>query len=143
MDVDYRERCKREAALFLSMNKVFRESGMEEAETPDDKSRAWRIYCDSTVDTQFELDHIQQYDLREELTASPLDVPDKYWETRPGWGGLNDPFNRHRNLNRQGIIWVGHELKKLRNAEIEFWFKLVLPVVALVVSIIALVKKSH
>lgn len=46
-------------------------------------------------------------------------------------------------LTAVGGAWVKRELRARKRETIEFWFKLVLPVLALVLSIIALVKKGR
>lgn len=78
---------------------------------------------------------LRQWELIRELDESPLEVPSEYW--------LDCEVTHERRLTPKGIAWARHELKKLSHTEIEFWFKLVIPVAALVISIIALVHSYH
>jgi hypothetical protein len=82
-----------------------------------------------------EMVHLQQEDLKQKLFRSPIEVPDEYWS----------PCGRgeHRTLTFKGEAWARSELKKMWRQDVEFWFKLVVPILALILSIIALVKKSH
>jgi lipopolysaccharide export LptBFGC system permease protein LptF len=62
--------------------------------------------------------------------------------------GIDVPKEMYANTENSlftsvGGAWVKRELRIRQREEIEFWFKLVLPILALVISIIALVKKSH
>lgn len=51
--------------------------------------------------------------------------------------------SEHSLLTAVGSAWVTRELRAKKRETIEFWAKLVIPVLALILSIIALVKKSH
>lgn len=81
------------------------------------------------------MDFLQQEDILKKLKTAPFEVPVDYWY-EGGWG-------YEKVLTNKGVAWAAHELDKLKKAKIEFWFKLVVPILALVLSIIALVKKSH
>jgi hypothetical protein len=82
-----------------------------------------------------EMVHLQQEDLKQKLHRSPIQVPDEYWS----------PCGRgeQRTLTFKGEAWARGELKKLWRSDVEFWFKLVVPILALILSIIALVHKNH
>jgi hypothetical protein len=82
-----------------------------------------------------ELENLRQHLLQNRLRRSPIEVPEEYW----------NPCDRdeRRTLTYKGEVWARRELKKLLMADIEFWFKLVVPLLALILSIIALVKRSH
>jgi hypothetical protein len=67
------------------------------------------------------------------LKTAPFEVPKDYWYDS-GWGYKSV-------LTSKGEAWVRHELKKVWRADVEFWFKLVLPTLALILSIIALIRK--
>jgi hypothetical protein len=77
----------------------------------------------------------RQKELLYRLNQSPIEVPAEYWMD------TKDPYRKL--LYPKGVVWVEHELRKIRNAEIEFWFKLVVPLLALCISIVALVRSGH
>jgi lipopolysaccharide export LptBFGC system permease protein LptF len=73
--------------------------------------------------------------LLNKLRRSPLVVPQEYFE---------DVDRTYKlALTMKGEAWARHELKKISRAEVEFWGKLILPVLALVISIVALVHKTR
>ena len=116
------------------IDKEFNEA-LASAKTPQEKGEAEQMAHSMTFWEQIELDYLIQEDTINALKSAPFEVPEEYWYDA-GWG-------YKKTLTRKGHAWAKHELKKIRNADIEFWMKLVLPLVALVVSIIALLKKSH
>jgi hypothetical protein len=116
---------------------------LKDAQTAQEKWDAGQMVHSMTQDEHFEAEHLRQHSLLKKLRRSPLEVSEDFMWEEPNWRGGSDLNYDHHNLTRKGEKWARHELAKLRKAEIEFWFKLVMPVVALVMSIIALVKKSH
>lgn len=81
------------------------------------------------------LRYLQQKDVLDALQEAPFSVPDEYWYTE--WG-------QYRKLLQEKYVpWARHELRKIRQAEIEFWFKMIVPILALIISILALTKNSH
>jgi hypothetical protein len=111
------------------------ESAVKAVKTPYEKGEAEHMalsWCSQEIN---QLKYLQQQDILERLKKAPFEVPAEYWE--------DSGYKYNRVLRSMGLAWATHELKKIRNADIEFWFKLVVPILALVISIIALVKKSH
>jgi hypothetical protein len=82
-----------------------------------------------------EMVHLQQEDLKQKLFRSPIEVPNEHWSP----SGRDE----HRTLTFKGEAWARSELKKMWRQDVEFWFKLVVPILALILSIIALVHKSR
>jgi hypothetical protein len=121
-----------------SLHKYIKEQYASElagAKTTQEKGEADQIAYSITQHERNTVDYLEQEDLLNKLSKTPLEVPEELWYD-PGWG-------YKRVLQHKGEVWVRHELKRLRNADIEFWAKLVVPTLALIISIIALVKKSH
>jgi len=110
-------------------------AAVEAAKLPHEKWEAEQMAFSMTQWERNQLDYLEQEDTLIKLKQAPFEVPEDYWYD----GG----YGYKKVLTKKGHAWAKHELTKLRNADIEFWMKLVLPVVALVISIIALVKKSH
>jgi len=110
-------------------------SALKAAKTPQEKVEAEEFAYSCCQYEINQLDYLRQEDIIAKLKTAPFEVPADYWD--------DNGYEFTKTLTRRGEAWARHELKKIRNTEIEFWAKLVLPVVALVVSIIALVKKNH
>lgn len=129
---------KKRKAEIESLRKYIAEqyaSELKGAVTAQEKGEADQIAYSVTQHERNTLDYLEQEDLLKELAKAPLDVPEEYWYD-PGWG-------YQKTLYHKGEVWARHELEKLWRAKVEFWFKLVLPVLALILSIVALVKKSR
>lgn len=122
------------ASLREYIDKEFKEATAS-AKTPREKGEAEQMAYSMCQYEINELDYLQQEDVLDALKTAPFEVPKEYWED----GG----YGYKKVLSWKGQAWALHELKKIRNAEIEFWFKLVLPILALIISIIALVHKNH
>jgi lipopolysaccharide export LptBFGC system permease protein LptF len=103
------------------------------AKTPAERQVAYDIINEQVKYQENEFEHLRQSDLLAKLSKEALTIPAEHYED---YGA-----SLKTTLTYAGEMWARRELKKLRREEIEFWAKLVLPVVALVVSIIALVKK--
>jgi hypothetical protein len=103
--------------------------------TPEEAEHAFYEYNEHMQPVMNQLAHFRQKELLHKLDKSPIEVPQEYWFDS------NDPYRTI--LIPKGVVWVEHELKKIRNAEIEFWFKLVVPILALCISILALVRSGH
>lgn len=130
----HRERKKEIAELGTYIAGVYA-SELNGAKTPQERGVADQIAYSITQWEQNRITLLMQEEILNKLGTVPFDVPDEYWaDAGRGY---------QRVLTHKGEVWARHELKKLRKADIEFWAKLVLPVVALVISIIALVKESH
>ena len=105
------------------------------AKTPQEKGEAEQMAYSMCQWEMNQLDYLEQEDVLTKLKTAPFEVQADYWYD----GG----YGYKKVLTNKGHAWAKHELKKIRNADIEFWFKLVVPILALVLSIIALVRKSH
>ncbi len=103
--------------------------------TPQERGEADQIAYSMTQWEQNRITLLMQEKILKKLGSVPFNVPDEYW--------ADTGREYQRVLTHKGEVWARHEIKKLLKTEIEFWAKLVLPVVALVLSIIALVKKSR
>jgi hypothetical protein len=101
----------------------------------EELTQAIRQVGDAILGWEQAIDVLKQEKLMARLEKSPLQVPPEYW--------FDTGVPYRRALTFKGQAWALHELKKLRNAEIEFWFKLVVPVAALIISVIALVRSGH
>lgn len=102
------------------------------AKTPQEEAEAYSIGLSIVQVEVNELDHLRQSPLVARLKSEGVLIPDEYWHECDYW---------MKPLTNKGETWVRGEVKRLQRATIEFWFKLVLPIVALVISIVALLKK--
>lgn len=122
------------ASLREGIDEEFKEA-IAAAKLPHEKWEAEQMAYSMTQWDRNQLDFLRQEDTLEKLKTAPFEVPEDFWYD----GG----HGYKKVLTNKGHAWAKHELKKIRNADIEFWFKLVLPILALVLSIVALVRKSH
>jgi hypothetical protein len=127
-----RVRNKKIAELREYIDSVY-ESEVKGAKTPQEKGEAYQIARSICESEENELDYLRQEDILEKLTTAPFEVPKEHWED----GGLG----YRAVLTERGEVWARNKLKKVWRKDIEFWMKLVLPVLALILSIIALVGK--
>jgi hypothetical protein len=109
------------------------ESEAKGAKTSKEKGEAYQIARSLCELEENELNYLRQENILRKLKTAPFEVPKEYWEGS-GW-------EYKAVLTYRGEVWVRNELEKVWRTEVEFWFKLVLPVLALVLSIIALVRK--
>lgn len=68
------------------------------------------------------------------LEKADIKIPEEYLVRSP---------DHTNNLNREGESWARAALRKHKRDNIEFWFKLVMPVLSLIVSIVALYVATH
>ncbi len=116
------------------IDKEFKQA-FDAAGSPKEKSEAEQFaysWCSQEIN---ELEYLQQENVIEGLKKAPSEVPNDYWQEHGN--------EYHRTHRSKGLAWATHELDKIRREKIEFWFKMIVPVAALIISIIALVKKSH
>jgi len=95
---------------------------------------AFMEYTEAISPVMNTLAYLRQKELLRRVHNSPLEVPEEYW--------FDTGVPYRRALYPKGITWAEHELGKIWHAKIDFWVKLVVPVAALVISIIALVHKT-
>jgi lipopolysaccharide export LptBFGC system permease protein LptF len=131
----YKRKRKQEVAELTAYIDGQYASELNGAKTEQEKGDADQIAYSITEWQRNRLDWLLQEDILEALKTAPFDVPEDYWYDA-GWG-------YKKVLTRKGDAWARHELDKMWRANVEFWFKLVLPIFALALSIIALVKKSN
>ncbi len=131
------KRTKEIQALRDYIDKEFKDAA-DVAKTPQEKGEAEQFaysHCQWEIN---QLEYLEQEDILIALKTAPFEVPEEYWAD----GG----YEFKKILRKKYVAWASHELKKLRYAEIEFWTKLigtlVLPVIAIIVSIFALLHKS-
>jgi hypothetical protein len=105
-------------------------------ESQEKRKEAYQIAHSICESEENELDYLRQENTLDQLRSAPFEVPDEYWND---YG--DDGRWYKKTLTRKGEAWARHEMKKLQRADVEFWFKLVVPIVALVTSIVALVRK--
>jgi len=129
-----RARKKEIQSLRDYIDKEFK-TAINAATTPQEKGEAEQLAYSSCQWEINQLEYLQQEDIITALKVAPFEVPEEYWE--------NGGYDFKKVLRIKYVPWAAHELKKIRHAEIEFWAKLALPIVALIVSIIALVRKSR
>ncbi|MGB7546808.1 MAG: hypothetical protein WBM14_03590 [Terracidiphilus sp.] len=80
------------------------------------------------------LEYLKQETLRERLERAGITIPAEY----------ATPWDGHAVvLNEQGKKWARIELRKYREQRVDYWAKIVLPILSLIVSIIALVVSTH
>lgn len=108
-------------------------SETKNAKTPKEKGEAYQIAHSICEFEEDELEYLRQEEVLDKLTTAPFEVPEEYWQ--------DIELGHRKVLTSRGMVWVQNELKKVRRASIEFWFKLILPLLALVISIIALLRK--
>jgi len=132
-------RYKQKRATAIRMRKLRQgidavyESELSGAKTPAEREVAYEVIRAQVMYDENEFEHLRQADLLARLSKEALTIPNEYYSDHGG--------SMRTTLTYAGEMWARKELKKLRREEIEFWAKLVLPVVALIVSIIALAKK--
>ena len=106
-------------------------------ETETDVKRRAELLNDAwkrtATDREF-LEYLKQETLRERLERAGITTPAEYAA----------PWDGHSMvLNEQGKKWARIELRKYREQRIDYWAKIVLPILSLIVSIIALVASTH
>jgi hypothetical protein len=79
------------------------------------------------------LHYLKQEQLREKLLHAGIKVPDEF----------GTPYNDDVLLTKKGEEWATIQVRKYREQRIEFWVKLVMPVLSLIVSIVALYISTH
>jgi len=93
-----------------------------------------------------EITFLRQVKLIRRLTYAGLSIPHQMW-TEPTKPEIEIETSEgvylktHRTLTQEGEAWARHELTKRRREGVEFWAKIVLPIIALIISILAFVKK--
>jgi hypothetical protein len=75
-----------------------------------------------------------QREIRAKLDAADIEIPERYFVS--GIPGVD-------NLSVDGESWARATLRQHHRENIEFWFKLVMPVLSLILSIIALYVAAH
>lgn len=74
------------------------------------------------------LHYLKQERIREDLLQASIAVPDEY----------ATPYDDDILLNQKGEEWARIQLRKFRVQQIEFWAKLITPLLSLIVAIVAL-----
>jgi len=83
-----------------------------------------------TIETlNHELKGLQQVDIRRRLLHAAIEIPEQF---REGLGRL--PYN----LTDNGLLWANAKLRESRRESWKFWVGLLVPVLALIVSILGL-----
>jgi hypothetical protein len=131
---DERKRRKQIKELDAFIDKTIAEE-VKTATTKQEEGEAYSRAFSMVEEEWNERDYLRQRPWLRRLRKEGILVPQEYFEERP----------RHLKpvLNATGETWVRGEYRRLGRLTIEFWFKLVVPILALILSIIALVKKSH
>jgi lipopolysaccharide export LptBFGC system permease protein LptF len=104
------------------------------AKTPQEKQDAFSLAMSMTEEERNELEHLRQKPSVALLRREGVRVPKEYWEAT---------WYSKETLTPEGEDWARFEAKKLWRSNVEFWGKLILPFVSIVLSIIALVHKAH
>jgi len=130
----YRERQAEIVRLDAYIQREF-DGAIKEAKTAQEKYDAGQLAHSITEFERNRLAFLRQESLLRRIKHAPFEVPSDYWNDSP-WG-------MERTLTRTGEAWARAELKRLWRLDVEFWAKLVMPILALIISIIALVKKSR
>jgi lipopolysaccharide export LptBFGC system permease protein LptF len=118
--------------LQASIDAVYKDE-LNNASTPQDREVAYQVIRAQVEDNENELTHLQQIDLTTKANKAGITIPMEFYSD---YGGT-----LKTTLSYAGEMWVKREVKKHDRAEIEFWFKLVLPLVSLLLSVIALLEK--
>jgi len=79
------------------------------------------------------LHYLKQEKMRERLLQAGITVPEEYASS----------YNDDILLNQKGEEWANIQLRKYREQRIEFWAKLIMPVLSLMLSVIALIVSIH
>jgi lipopolysaccharide export LptBFGC system permease protein LptF len=104
------------------------------AKTKQEKRDAFSLAMAMTEEDRNELEHLRQKPSVSLLRKEGVKIPNEYWEAT---------WYSKETLTSEGEDWTRFEANKLWRTNVEFWFKLIVPLIALVLSIIALVKKGH
>jgi lipopolysaccharide export LptBFGC system permease protein LptF len=127
-----KERKARLQQLEESIAAIF-EIARREGEAHGDRNSAILRAIELTRYEKNELDHLRQQPMRLRLRKLGIKIPDEHY--------LQREWPMKTSLTYVGELWGYSELRKARKAEIEFWAKIVLPILSIVLSIIALVKR--
>jgi len=93
-----------------------------------------------------EITFSRQMKLIRRLTRAGISIPPLMWTelTEPEVEIVTNEgvsLKTHRTLTQEGEAWARHELTKRRREGVEFWARIVLPIIALIISILAFVRK--
>jgi len=111
------------------------EAELSGAKTEHEKYEADQIAHAVCQREENELTFLRQEDIIQQLKNALFEVSDGYW--------INSQWGLKKVLTKKGEAWARAELWKHKKDNIEFFSKLIIPIVALLISIAALVKKSH
>lgn len=129
----HRSRKKRITELREYIDRVYA-GEQKNAKTPQEKGEAHQIVHSVCEYEENELDYLRQEAILDKLNSAPFEVPKEYWDE----GG----YSYKTVLTYKGEIWARNALDRVWKEKIEFWLKIVLPVIAIIISVIALVKSS-
>lgn len=128
-----KERQERIHALQTYIANVHEEE-FRNAKTPQEKGEAdQRVYV-ITRDEENELTTLLQGNLVARLSRVGIEIPEKHWN--------NEEYPLRKTLSWSGEMWAKNEYTKYRDSRIEFWAKIILPILSLIVSIIALFRSA-
>jgi len=115
------------------INQVY-EGEFKNAKTPQEIGEARERFHAITRDEENELVALLQQGRIDALRRKGIEIPEKY---------LNgEEYPLKRTLLPSGEIWARNELSKYRDSRIEFWSKIILPIISLILSIWALFKST-
>lgn len=128
---DERERKKR----IKELNALIEKTVYEEVSMAKDKDHEEEAYARAFSMLKRECnvrDSLRQQPWLNLLRKEGILVPSEHWQER----------HEHLTpvLNESGEIWVRGEYRRLWKLNIEFWFKIVVPILALILAIIFLMK---
>jgi lipopolysaccharide export LptBFGC system permease protein LptF len=127
-----RAKNRRARELRETIGQFYVRESLGERGTPEFET-AYRAIVERNSSAENELKTIRQMDLLVKIRNAGLLIPPEHLE--------NPPWPLRQVLTEEGEAWARRELKKIRRSEIEFWSKIALPILSLILSIIALMWK--
>ena len=127
------QRKKRIAELRQFIDKTIEEQ-LKNAQNSQDEDDAYQRSYAMLRKEYNESDYLRQKPYVDRLRDEGVQIDEAYW--------CASVQGEKKTLTADGENWVRGEAKRLWRSNIEFWAKLALPIVSLVLSIIAIAEKS-
>lgn len=129
-----RTRRKKTNELKAYINSVY-DAELKGVSGEEQRKEAYEVARAQVLYEENDLDVLLQQKLLSQLDKAGIEVPDEYWN--------GEEWPLQRTLLPQGEKWARRQLRRYRDERIEFWSKLVVPILALIISIIALFVRSR
>ena len=130
-----RLRLERIRELEISINRLYEQAtAHKSASGSADDWAAYNFCCKEADALQNTLTHLLQGPSRSRARLLGIEIPASKLVA-------SDDPERYTVLSDEGELWLRQERRKYRDSRIEFWAKIVLPILSLIISIIALLRK--